>query len=57
MLGLKQGVAMKTGFHGIDRKRVLSGEKQATDAAKTGRWTRQVAQALVMVAMKLEVSR
>ena len=35
MLGLEQGVAMKTGFRGIDRKRVLPAEKQATDAAKT----------------------
>ena len=45
MLGLEQGVAMKTGFRGIDRKQVLSAEKQATDAAKTVRRRRQVAQA------------
>ena len=36
---------MKTGFHGTDRKRVLSAEKQTTYAAKTGRKRRQVAQA------------
>ena len=45
MLGLKQGVAMKSGFRGIDRKRVLPVEKQATDAAKTGRRRRRVSQA------------
>ena len=30
---------------GLDRKRVLSAEKQVTEAAKTGRKRRQVAQA------------
>lgn len=45
MLGLEQGVVMKTGFRRIDRKQVLSAEKQVTEAAKTGRKRRQVAQA------------
>ena len=45
MLGLEQGAVMKAGFCRIDRKRVLSAEKQVTEAAKTGRKRRQVAQA------------
>lgn len=33
MLSLEQGAAMKAGFRGIDRKRVMSAEKQASEAA------------------------
>ena len=44
-LWLEQGVFMKVGFLSIDRKRVLSAEKQATKAAKSSRKRRQVAQA------------
>ena len=45
MLSLEQGAFMKVGFLGIDRKRVLSAEKQATEAANTSRKRRQVVQA------------
>ena len=45
MLGLAQGAVMKAGFRRIDRKRVLSAEKQVTETAKTGRKRRQVSQA------------
>ena len=45
MLSLEHGAFMKVGFLGIDRKQVLSAEKQATEAAKTSRKRRQVVQA------------
>ena len=45
MLSLEQGAFTKVGFLCIDRKRVLSAEKQATEAAKTSRKRRQVVQA------------
>ena len=44
MLSLEHGAFM-VGFLGIDRKQVLSAEKQATEAAKTSRKRRQVVQA------------
>ena len=45
MLSFEQGAFTKVGFLCIDRKRVLSAEKQATEAAKTSRKRRQVVQA------------
>ena len=59
-LRLKQGAAMKAGFCGIDQEQVMSPEKQVAEApkqAERGGRLHRLVQALVMVTMKLELSK